>query len=191
MYASRSAPNARDIRRLIVVNGLWLAVTGIAIGMEGAYALGRFTSNLLYEIQPGDPATYAGLVLVLLTATTVLASWIPARRAQRVDPASVLRQRVNADWYAGSSVCGIRILVPHPASRRRYHRRMQYRVFGRTKWRVSEIGYGMWGMAGWTGSDDEESRQSLDRAVDAGLQLLRHGMGLWRRPQRDSCSASC
>ena len=80
----------RDIRRLIVVNGLWLAVTGIAIGMGGAYALGRFTSNLLYDIQPGDPATYAGLV-VLLTATTVLASWIPARRAQRVDPASVLR----------------------------------------------------------------------------------------------------
>ena len=80
----------RDIRRLIVVNGLWLAVTGIAIGMGGAYALGRFTSNLLYDIQPGDPSTYAGLV-VLVTATTVLASWIPARRAQRVDPASVLR----------------------------------------------------------------------------------------------------
>ena len=89
-YAWRSAPNDSDIRRLIVVNGLWLAVTGIAIGIGGAYALGRFTSNLLYEIQPGDPATYAGLV-VLLTATTVLASWIPARRAQRVDPASVLR----------------------------------------------------------------------------------------------------
>ena len=80
-----------------MVNGLWLAVTGIAIGMGGAYALGRFTSNLLYDIQPGDPATYAGLV-VLLTATTVLASWIPARRAQRVDPASVLR----TEWICSS-----------------------------------------------------------------------------------------
>ena len=47
-------------------------------------------ANLLYDIRPGDPATYAGLI-VLLIATTLLASWIPARRAQRVDPASVLR----------------------------------------------------------------------------------------------------
>ena len=45
---------------------------------------------------------------------------------------------------------------------------MQYRTFGRTGWKVSEIGYGMWGMAGWTGSDDEVSRQSLDRAVALG-----------------------
>jgi len=43
---------------------------------------------------------------------------------------------------------------------------MRYRTFGRTGWQVSEIGYGMWGMAGWTGSDDEESRKSLDRAVE-------------------------
>ena len=55
---------------------------------------------------------------------------------------------------------------------RDYHGRMQYRVFGRTKWRVSEIGYGMWGMAGWTGSDDEESRQSLDRAVELGCNFF-------------------
>jgi aryl-alcohol dehydrogenase-like predicted oxidoreductase len=49
---------------------------------------------------------------------------------------------------------------------------MQYRVFGRTGWRVSEIGYGMWGMAGWTGSDDEESRTSLDRAVALGCNFF-------------------
>ena len=42
---------------------------------------------------------------------------------------------------------------------------MQFRTFGRAGWRVSEIGYGMWGMAGWTGSRDEESLASLDRAV--------------------------
>ena len=49
---------------------------------------------------------------------------------------------------------------------------MQYRTFGRTEWKVSEIGYGMWGMAGWTGSDDEESRQSLDRAVELGCNFF-------------------
>jgi aryl-alcohol dehydrogenase-like predicted oxidoreductase len=49
---------------------------------------------------------------------------------------------------------------------------MQYRTFGRTGWKVSEIGYGMWGMAGWTGSDDEESRQSLDRAVALGCTFF-------------------
>jgi putative ABC transport system permease protein len=79
-----------DIRRLVVVNGLWLALLGISIGAAGAYALARFIAKLLYDIQPGDPATYAGLILLLI-ATTVLASWIPARRAQRVDPVTVLR----------------------------------------------------------------------------------------------------
>jgi aryl-alcohol dehydrogenase-like predicted oxidoreductase len=49
---------------------------------------------------------------------------------------------------------------------------MHYRTFGRTGWQVSEIGYGMWGMAGWTGSDDEESRQSLDRAVALGCNFF-------------------
>ena len=49
---------------------------------------------------------------------------------------------------------------------------MQYRTFGRMGWNVSEIGYGMWGMAGWTGSDDEESRQSLDRAVALGCNFF-------------------
>jgi aryl-alcohol dehydrogenase-like predicted oxidoreductase len=45
---------------------------------------------------------------------------------------------------------------------------MNYRKFGRTGWNVSEIGYGMWGMAGWTGSDDAESLAALQRAVDLG-----------------------
>lgn len=49
---------------------------------------------------------------------------------------------------------------------------MQYRKFGRTGWDVSEIGYGMWGMAGWTGSDDDESLQSLQRAVELGCNFF-------------------
>lgn len=49
---------------------------------------------------------------------------------------------------------------------------MQYRTFGRTGWKVSEIGYGMWGMAGWTGSDDMESTASLDLSVELGCNFF-------------------
>ncbi len=49
---------------------------------------------------------------------------------------------------------------------------MKYRRFGRTGWSVSEIGYGMWGLAGWTGSDDDETMASLDRAVEAGCNFF-------------------
>ncbi len=49
---------------------------------------------------------------------------------------------------------------------------MKYRQFGRTKWKVSEIGYGMWGMAGWKESDDKESEQSLDLAVENGVTFF-------------------
>ncbi len=49
---------------------------------------------------------------------------------------------------------------------------MKYRRFGRTGWMVSEIGYGMWGMGGWTGSDDEESFRALQRAVDLGCNFF-------------------
>jgi aryl-alcohol dehydrogenase-like predicted oxidoreductase len=49
---------------------------------------------------------------------------------------------------------------------------MHYRTFGRTGWLVSEVGYGMWGMGGWTGSDDEESLASLDRAVELGCNFF-------------------
>jgi aryl-alcohol dehydrogenase-like predicted oxidoreductase len=48
---------------------------------------------------------------------------------------------------------------------------MKYRRFGRTGWMVSEVGYGMWGMGGWTGSDDEESMRSLQLAVDLGCNF--------------------
>jgi aryl-alcohol dehydrogenase-like predicted oxidoreductase len=49
---------------------------------------------------------------------------------------------------------------------------MRYRTFGRTGWQISEVGYGMWGMAGWTGSDDEQSYASLDRAIDLGCNFF-------------------
>ncbi len=49
---------------------------------------------------------------------------------------------------------------------------MEYRTFGRTGWKVSEIGYGMWGLAGWKGSDDDETRKSLARAVELGCNFF-------------------
>src|SRR5262245_57985599 len=49
---------------------------------------------------------------------------------------------------------------------------MQYRPFGRVAWPVSEVGYGMWGMAGWTGSDDDESFTALDRAIELGCNFF-------------------
>ena len=49
---------------------------------------------------------------------------------------------------------------------------MRYRRFGRTGWQVSEVGYGMWGMAGWTGSDDDESLRALERAIAVGVNFF-------------------
>ena len=49
---------------------------------------------------------------------------------------------------------------------------MRYRTFGRTGWQISEVGYGMWGMGGWTESDDDESRRSLQAAVDQGCNFF-------------------
>jgi aryl-alcohol dehydrogenase-like predicted oxidoreductase len=49
---------------------------------------------------------------------------------------------------------------------------MHYRTFGRLGWQVSEMGYGMWGMAGWTGSDDDQSMEALHRAVELGCNFF-------------------
>ena len=57
---------------------------------------------------------------------------------------------------------------------------MRYRQLGRTNWKVSEIGYGMWGMGGWTGSDDEESLHSLQLAADMGCNFFDTAWGYGR-----------
>ncbi|MET0463543.1 MAG: aldo/keto reductase [Chitinophagaceae bacterium] len=49
---------------------------------------------------------------------------------------------------------------------------MQYRTFGRTGWKVSEVGYGMWGMAGWTGSEEKQVNDALDRAIELGCNFF-------------------
>lgn len=48
---------------------------------------------------------------------------------------------------------------------------MNYRRFGRTNWQVSEVGYGMWGLAGWTGTDDAEMEKALDQSVEMGCNF--------------------
>jgi aryl-alcohol dehydrogenase-like predicted oxidoreductase len=63
-------------------------------------------------------------------------------------------------------------VIGPPENEQRIEAGMRQRRFGRTGWQVSEVGYGMWGMAGWSGSDDAESRDSLDRAVELGYTFF-------------------
>jgi putative ABC transport system permease protein len=88
----RMALGARrgDVLRLVVKQGMMLAVIGVAVGLAGALALTHLMSTLLFEIKPTDLPTYSGVSL-LLTAVAVSACFLPARRATRVDPIIALR----------------------------------------------------------------------------------------------------
>jgi predicted permease len=79
-----------DLRRLVLVDGLRVAAVGAAAGCVGAYAAGRLVHGLLYEVQASDPVSLLGAPL-LLVGVCALASFVPARRAARLDPAAVLR----------------------------------------------------------------------------------------------------
>ncbi len=78
------------ILRLVLGNGLGLAGAGIGVGLVGALALTRTVRGLLFGVTATDPVTFLGVSL-LLVAVTLVASYVPARRAARVDPASTLR----------------------------------------------------------------------------------------------------
>ena len=80
----------RAVRRLVVAQGLALVMLGTAIGLVCAFALVRFMSTLLYGVEPTDPVTFAA-VAVALMAVGALASYLPARRATRLDPVIALR----------------------------------------------------------------------------------------------------
>ncbi len=81
---------SRDILGLVVGQGLKLALIGVALGLAGAFAVTRALSTLLYGVSTTDAATFAGLAL-LLVAVALLACYIPARRAAKVDPMLALR----------------------------------------------------------------------------------------------------
>jgi len=80
----------RDVLSLVLGQALLTAGAGVAIGMTGAFALTRTMQSLLFGVSATDPATFAGIAL-LLTLVAVLASYIPARRATKVDPMVALR----------------------------------------------------------------------------------------------------
>ena len=80
----------RNVLSLVIGQGMRLALMGVSLGVAAALALTRVMTSLLYEVEPTDPLTFAGVSL-LLVAIALFACWLPARRAARVDPVEALR----------------------------------------------------------------------------------------------------
>jgi putative ABC transport system permease protein len=81
---------SRDVMRLVLVEALALAAAGLAIGLLAAFAATRLITTLLFGVAPTDPATF-GSIAAVLVGTALVASYVPARRATRVDPMVALR----------------------------------------------------------------------------------------------------
>jgi putative ABC transport system permease protein len=81
----------RDVGRLVVGQGFVPVLIGLAVGLAAAAGLGRLIANLLFGISPTDPITFIAVPVALVTIAMV-ACYIPARRATRVDPIVALRQ---------------------------------------------------------------------------------------------------
>jgi len=81
---------AADVLKLVLRQGLVLILIGVGLGLAGAFALTRVMSDLLFEVKVRDPLTFA-IVPLVLAAIALLACYLPARRATRVDPMVLLR----------------------------------------------------------------------------------------------------
>jgi macrolide transport system ATP-binding/permease protein len=80
----------RDLLRLVLSRGLRLTIAGVAIGAAAAFLLTRLMGNLLYKVSPRDPIAF-GAALIILIAVALVACFLPARRATRIDPVRALR----------------------------------------------------------------------------------------------------
>jgi len=78
------------VLKLVLRSGIVLVTTGLIIGLAGALALTRLMTSLLFEVSPTDPLTF-GVVALCVIVATLLACYIPARRATKVDPLIALR----------------------------------------------------------------------------------------------------
>jgi ABC-type antimicrobial peptide transport system permease subunit len=88
----RLAMGARreDVLRMILYRAGWLTGTGVCVGLLLAFCLAHGVANLLYEVSPNDPLVF-GIITAVITSIALLASWLPAWRAARIDPMAALR----------------------------------------------------------------------------------------------------
>jgi putative ABC transport system permease protein len=78
------------VRTMVVLQGMRLAFIGVAIGLAAAFGLARFMGSFLFGVRPWDPAAFI-TVPIILCAVALIAAWVPAVRASRVDPMVALR----------------------------------------------------------------------------------------------------
>jgi putative ABC transport system permease protein len=82
----------RDVLSMVIGSSVRLTATGLVLGLTGAFASSRVLSSMLYGVTPHDPATYAGIAL-LMAAVACVGCYLPARRAMRLDPVVALKHQ--------------------------------------------------------------------------------------------------